>query len=128
MAFAYDTWGGSWGASWGISWGSGSAPPEPTPTGHGGRESFVLPYQRYQAEQYDLEQKRKELQRISDDLAEAESKKQQALAEAAALEAAALEANLQEEINRLRMERDWLMRQIDDEEAILVLMMSRPFH
>lgn len=83
-----------------------------------------------------LEEKRLELKRIEKELAESEGAKQEKLAMAkekfraknAAKKLAALEASLQEEINRLRIERVWLMRLIDDEEAILVLLLTWPLH
>lgn len=79
-----------------------------------------------------------ELKRVEEDLAETERLRQEALAEKeqrrearksrkAAMEAAALELELLEEINKLRIQRAWLMRRIDDEEAILVLLLSMPF-
>lgn len=97
---------------------------------------YVHPYQAYREKEYErqtAEEKRQALQRIEDDLRDAELAKQEQLAEArtqekAAFEMAALEAQLQEEINNLRMERDWLMRLIDDEEAIFILLAMQPFH
>ena len=90
----------------------------------GGGYSYAPAYQRYREEEYQrktLAEKRAALQQIEDEIAQAEL---------AALEAAremALIA-LQDEINRLRMERAWLMRQIDDEEAVIVLMLASPLH
>lgn len=97
---------------------------------------YVHPYQAYREKEYErqtAEEKRQALQQIEDDLRDAELAKQEQLAEAraqekAAFEMAALEAQLQEEINNLRMERDWLMRLMDDEEAIFVLLAMQPFH
>lgn len=101
-------------------------------------------YRRYKSyaelrEEYELrtaEEKRVELKRIDEEIAEAEKRrlaalrrsKAKLLAEKAALRLVKLESDLREEINRLRMERVWLMRMIDDEEAILVLLCSLPFH
>lgn len=83
-----------------------------------------------------IAEKRAEVKRIDTEIAETERKKLAAhkraraklMAEKAAKKLAALEATLQEEINRLRIERAWLMRRIDDEEAILVLLLTQPFH
>lgn len=83
-----------------------------------------------------LEEKRAELKRIDDELTIAEQKKQALLAkseeanrqEQAINEMMALEAVFQEEINRLRIERIWLMRLLDDDEAMLVILLRRPFH
>lgn len=91
---------------------------------------------REEAQQKKIAEHRAELQRVENAIAEAEKAKQEQLAAAkekrkaknAAKKLAALEASLQEEINRLRIERVWLMRLIDDEEAILVLLLSWPLH
>lgn len=100
-------------------------PPAPAADQSGG---FLHPYVKYRDEEY-LREQREELKRKELELAEAERKKLEALAQVEAdAVSAATQALLEQGINRLRMERDWLMRQIDDEEAILVLMMSRPFH
>lgn len=80
-----------------------------------------------------IAEKQFELKKIDDELAEAEGKRLEAIAKSqaklmaknAAKRLAALEASLQQEINRLRMERVWLMRRIDDEECMLVLLMRR---
>lgn len=80
-----------------------------------------------------LAEERAELNRINDEIAEAEKRRLAAkkraratlLAEKAAKKLAALEASLQEEISRLRMEQAWLIRRIDDEECILILMMRK---
>lgn len=95
------------------------------------------PYYNYskEYERLELAEKHAELRRIDDELATAERAQQAKATEYAKLEAnnaakelAALEAQLQEEINRLRMERVWLMRLIDDDEAILVLLLSSPLN
>lgn len=106
-----------------------------TNTGGGG---YVPPYEKYREDQYqrkNLQEHNADLKRIDDELAEAEQRKQEQLAAQKKLKAknsakklAALEALLQEEINRLRTERVWLMRQIDEEEAIFVLLLSMPLH
>lgn len=109
--------------------------------GGGGGEheySYHQPYSTYKEAEH-LSRYRETLRQIDEELALAEKQKQEAamrLVEAeaakrqknAARELAALEATLQEEINRLRMERVWLMRVIDDEEAILVLLLTWPLH
>lgn len=90
--------------------------------------------------QFDLEEGRARLKEVEQELSEAEQLKQSRLKEerirlkalreekTAAMEMAALEASLQEEISRLRMERVWLMRIIDDEEAIIAILLSYPLH
>lgn len=90
-------------------------------------------YRQQELQQRKIAEHRAALQIIDDELAEAERLKQEKLAKQrerlqakkAAKQLAALEAQLQEEINRLRMERVWLMRQIDDEECILIMMIKR---
>ena len=122
----------------------GGSPPAPSPSPDpellGGKDySYTTPYSRYREEEYKrrtAEEKRAVIEEIDDKIAEAESRrlaaikrsKARLLAENAAIKLAALEVTLQEEINRLRIERAWLMRLIDDEEAMLVLLMSLPFH
>jgi hypothetical protein len=103
-----------------------------------GGGAYVAPYDKYREKQrlLDIAEAKKELLRVEREMAEAEQARLKALEDAqrvesarnAALMAAALEASLQEEINRLRMERAWLMRWIADEEAVLVLMLSSPFN
>jgi hypothetical protein len=113
----------------------GSTPTEETT----GRSTYVLPYHKYREEEYQRSviERKAELERVEQELALAEERKREeeiALAKRQldeavyAAELAALEARLQDEINRLRMERVWLMRLIDDEEAILVLLLSGPLH
>lgn len=86
----------------------------------------------YQRSRAAVVQHHAELKLIDNKLAEAEQARKEAReqlkAKKAAKKLAALEATLQEEINRLRMERVWLIRLIDDEEAILVLLLSWPLH
>lgn len=96
---------------------------------------YVHPHVKYRDEEAQREriaQEKARLQRIENELAEAERKRLEALAEAqkrkakkAAKQLAALEASLQDEINRLRIERIWLMRRIDDEECALILMLRK---
>lgn len=83
-----------------------------------------------------LAERHARLELIDDEIAQAEERKKIAhqravsklVAKNAAKKLAALEARLQEEISRLRNERVWLMRLIDDDEAMLVILMSMPFH
>ncbi len=134
-----DAWGGAWGASWGASWGSGATPqPEPDPGWLGGG-GYVHPYIRHRAEEEQrekIQRQKAEIDRLDAEIAEADRKQREA-SEKRKAEArerreearlVALKAQLSDEINRLRMERAWLMRQIDDEEAILVLLLSMPLH
>lgn len=103
---------------------------------HGG---YVHPYQKYREEEYqrDAAKKRADLAKIDSELAQVKERRkreeialsQRKLGETEhAAELAALEVFLQEEINRLRTERVWLMRLIDEEEAILVLLLGLPLH
>jgi hypothetical protein len=102
----------------------------------GGKAYDTLPYQRHAYYNYDEKyerlkhaEKHAELRRIDEELAAAQRRKDEELqAKLAAEELAALEAQLQEEISRLRTERAWLMRLIDDEEAIFVLLLSSPLN
>lgn len=100
---------------------------------------YVHPYQEYRDREYQREQEEKrraELARLDNEIAEAETAKELAARRAkaklasqqAALKAAARQAELEAEINALRMERARLMRLRDDEEAMFLLMLSRPFH
>lgn len=129
-----------------FDFGSISPSPAPAPSPGvvllGGGPGYERPYRGYvSAEQRRNEyesalERRLELQRIEDELAEAERQRLAAqkraaaalLAENAAIRVAALEAALQGEINRLRMERDWLIRRLDEEEATIALLMSLPLH
>lgn len=107
--------------------------------GGGKPYNYQLPYHKYREDELQrqrLAEKRADLKRVESELAQAEADRQKKLASAkkrleaknAAKQLAALEAQLQEEINRLRNERIWLMRLIDDEEAMLVLLLSLPLH
>lgn len=109
---------------------------QPTPDNDNGwlGGGYVHPYEQYREEEYRREQIRKaqaELKRVEEELAEAEAEKQrlEALKKAkkkAAKDRAALLLLQEQEISRLRTERIWLMRQIDESEALLVLsMMAR---
>lgn len=127
-------WGNSWGVSWGNSWGAGVAPPVVPVAPSGGWYSHHTPYQiREQQERL------AELRRIENEITEAEQRKLEALAQQeqlqttrkyknAAKKRAVLEATLQDEINALLVEKMRLIRLIDDEESILVLLLSLPFH
>jgi hypothetical protein len=123
----------------------GSSPtptPTPTPTvellggkAYPARHSYVTPYQKHQEETYQKD-KRENLARIEEELAYAERDRLEKIAEAAAArkakkaarELAVAGLKLQQEINRLRTERAWLIRQMDDEEALLLLLMTLPLH
>lgn len=105
-------------------------------TGGGG---YVHPYQEYRNREYQREQEEKrlaELRRIDDEISEAEKAKELAAkrakaklaSEQAALKAAARQAELELEINALRMERARLMRLRSDDETWFMLMSCRPFH
>lgn len=76
-----------------------------------------------------LAEEHRKLQLLNDEIAEAERKasenNEKLKAKKSAKKLAVLEASLQEEINRLRMERIWLIRRINDDEAILILMMMK---
>lgn len=77
-----------------------------------------------------LAEKKQELKAVEQSLIDAERERQEAirLQEKQASEAAAQEAaQLLLDINALRELRDALMRMIDDEEAIALLMLRRPF-
>lgn len=106
-----------------------------TPDITGGGFIYQTATDRHKEEQYQhskIAQHREELQRVDDELADAARKQQEIAdnlskrqAKKAAKQLAALEASLQGEINRLRIERVWLMQRIDDEESILILMLVR---
>ena len=103
----------------------------------GGGYSYHSPYRQYQEREYEkktAEAKRQALSDINREIAEAEKLRKLQLAKAERLKTekalaklAAEEIRTLEEISRLRMERAWLMRLIDEEEAILVLLMTMPF-
>jgi hypothetical protein len=107
-----------------------------TPGWKGG--GHVDPYRDYKEKEYQREKlakKHAELKALNQRIAEAEQDKRDKLlaaekskAKNAAKNLAALEARLQEEISRLRIERDWLIRVINDEETILVLLLCYPLH
>lgn len=99
---------------------------------------YHSPYSKYREEEYQrkLKEHAAELKQVDKEIADAERRKQEELAELrakrlarnAAKKIAATEAALQEQINVLRMERVRLMRLMQDEEAILVLLLSLPLH
>jgi hypothetical protein len=96
----------------------------------GGKDySYVRPHDKHREEEYQrkkIADAKAKLRRVEEELADAEARKLEAQANAkrkAALKAAALQAQLEEEISRLRNERVWLMRLIDEEEALLIIKM-----
>lgn len=124
---------------WRIRLGNAEAAPPPSVVLLGGgpgkkHHSYLTPYSKYREEEYkrSIAEKRTSLAEINKEIADAEALKQDELRAARlalnAAEEAALEAQLQEEINVLRMERVRLMRLIDDEETILVLLLCLPLH
>lgn len=144
MALTQLTPGGWGGGLYGSFAGRSPAPP-PAPTlvllGGGPGEEYHRRHKSYGELREDSIQQRLagarlELKRIDEKIAEDEARrlaaqkraKAKLLADKAAKKLVALEATLQEDINRLRMERVWLMRLIDDEEAVLVLLLSWPLH
>mgnify|MGYP000599983267 CR=1 FL=1 len=73
-----------------------------------------------------------DLKRVDDEIANKQRRLELERAdelEAAAIlqEADLLEQQIMDEINKLRIQRAWLMQQLDDEEALLVISMMRPF-
>ena len=89
---------------------------------------YKMPYFEYKEAEYQRQKTaklKKELVSLDREIAEAEKQKLLELQAKNAAEQAALEALLQEQIDRLRIERIWLMRRIDDEECILILMLKR---
>lgn len=95
-----------------------------------GGGAYVHPYTKYREE----ESKRRRLERVERNLVSAEADRKKQLAKAEKLKTdkalaklAAEEKRTLDEINRLRMERAWLMRMLDDEEAMLAIMLSLPF-
>lgn len=98
---------------------------------------YPMPYFEHREREYQREKiikRRAELKRIEDEIAEKEKWRLEAInqerrvTKQKTVELTAIANQLQEEINRLRIERVWLMRLIDDEEAILVLLLSWPLH
>lgn len=89
------------------------------------------PYDTYREQEYHrkIAADKAELKRVENELAENERNRAKALADKtlakkkAARQLALLEARLQEEISRLRNERIWLIRRIDEEESALVILM-----
>lgn len=83
-----------------------------------------------------LEERNAELRHVEKEIKQKEQRRLIALQRSkaklaekdAAFRQAILEATLQDEINKLRMGRAWLMRMINDEETILVLLLSWPLH
>lgn len=112
---------------------SGGTPPEEEIVGRG---EFVHPYQLLKQDEYKRRAKehRESLAQLDAQLQAVERQELLAQQQAEQAEAARLdelkeiEATLREQINRLRMERAWLMRIIDDEETAMVLLLSMPLH
>lgn len=109
--------------------GNSSAPIVTTVAPSGGWYEHNHREEAYQREL--IREQQSELKRINQELAEAEAEKQrlEALKKAkkkAAEQRAALLLLQEQEISRLRNERIWLMRQIDENESLLILaMMAR---
>jgi len=102
-----------------------------TPTGSGGKEIYVTPYQKYQEEEYRRDKIRKEkteLEKLESVLREAERKKELAArnkllaTERRAIALARAEAEYLAEINRLLMVRADLIRRIKEDEAALIIL------
>ncbi len=99
--------------------------------------SYQSPYDRLREEEYQkkkLAEKYAQLKRAEQELKEAEAERKRQIAKAQRLKTeralaklAAEELATLQEIDRLRMERAWLIRLIDEEEAILVILMTLPF-
>lgn len=100
--------------------------------------SFIIPYDALKEEQY-LERLKLQGAAVEERLLAAEQEKSEissttriadeyAEAFAYAEMLAKAERNLDNEINALLAEKRRLMRMIDDEEAILLLLLSRPLH
>jgi hypothetical protein len=131
---AYNTWGTSWGTAWGNSWGNADTPgpsPEPSPAPEQITQSsggwYIPKNHREEALQKELAREKSELARIENELAEAERirasrlEAQSKATEKATMQMEVLQASLEEEISGLLAERVRLMRQIDENEAILIL-------
>lgn len=111
----------------------GGVVPPPVPPATRPSGGYALPYdRRIEEEKESIAERRLELRRIEEELANAERLEEQRLlqaeVQASAERKAMIEASLQQEISALRMERMRLMRLIDDEEAMLILLLSLPFH
>jgi len=113
-----------WHKNYQIAIAAPAAPAVPTQDSGRRRASYQENRQEYQQKVAKVE-----LRRVDDELAEAERKRLEAIAaqekakKKAALKLAALQVSLEEEISRLRIERIWLMRWIDEQEAMLILLM-----
>lgn len=123
---AYDTWGGSWGTSWALSWTRDDVPPVPD-NGWLGGGLYLTDHQRRREEEYRRKQlatNEAKLEQVDEDLAKKEQEQKDLLAKSKAKrkakKLAAQEQALLDEINRLRMERVWLIRRINNERAILI--------
>lgn len=109
------------------------------PGTHTKEYSYLSPYVKYESEQYELAKKYAKAKELADEIALAETRKKEVaknLLDAkeskrknkAVKQLMALEATLQDGINVLRIQREQLMRFIQEEEAILVILLSSPFN
>jgi hypothetical protein len=114
-----------------------STTPTPTPTpsgllGGGGplrkhhNYSYIAPYQKYREESEALDRERASVEREAEDRRKKLSEEIEQT-EILSRQLDALDIRTREEINRLLAEKAALVRRIDDEEALLVLMLSNPF-
>lgn len=118
------SWGLSWGTSWGNSWGNtGTTPPAAdTVTGGWGHGGFISASDAY------WERKRL-LEKVEQEIAVIEREEKPLIRKAKRNTGAEIKLlALRDEINAPRLEREALLRMIDDEEAIFILLASRPFH
>lgn len=115
------------------------APPSTELLGGGGKSkhSYIPPYAKYKEEEY-LAKKRleareaklaiidKNIERIEQErLEKLAEEKEKRITKKAAKKLAALGVMLQEEISRLRMERAWLIRRINNERAVMTMVYRR---
>ncbi len=141
MGFNYDTWGGSWGTAWANSWGQqGVTPPTPTPTPPGPvglyyawwqREWERIKQERAEKRKKVPKRKKKLLEELDDAILELraraeeytptpevrqEVKRLEAFTDIEALNADITAAMVRDQIRFV----EELMREMDDEEAILL--------
>lgn len=92
-------------------------------------ESYLYPSQRLREEEEKLSKQiaRKEHERDAERKRLEQRLAAKGEAETLARSLEALDASIREEINRLSIEKAALIRRIDDEEAILTLLLSNPF-
>lgn len=89
----------------------------------GGWGNAYKVYSEQQRQREKIRKSQAELKRVEQELAESNRLLAEDKANREAADHAVFEAKLQEEISRLRNERDWLIRRIDEDEAILVLLL-----